>query len=164
MTYTKKITKRVGALAMAMIMVFALAINASAADGYNVTLYKSNGTDVSMADDIIASDAVVTTTSTGYRIDITIKPVEDYKAMAILPAADGYLTDLTVSGATAYVTYDSVPYSTATLTIEVEGEVPTGTVQYTVTSSAIQLYYANTSTAYTLVSHISPEFIISIAF
>ena len=160
MTATKNnsIFKKLGALAMAMCLTCALAVSAGAAsNSYSVTINKSGSSDISMANDIVAGNATVTTVANGIQIDIPIKPIEDYKAMPFLPAADGYLQTVEVPEAvSAEVVKDGVMYEEATLSI-VMAEMPTdGVIE--VQSSAIQLYTANTSDRHPIMSHITPAF------
>ncbi len=117
MTATKNnsIFKKLGALAMAMCLTCALAVSAGAAsNSYSVTINKSGSSDISMANDIVAGNATVTTVANGIQIDIPIKPIEDYKAMPFLPAADGYLQTVEVPEAvSAEVVKDGVMYEEA---------------------------------------------------
>ena len=152
------IFKRFGALVMALGLTCALAIGASAAsNSYSVTINKAGSDDISMANDIVAGDATVTTVADGVQIDILIKPIEDYTAMPFLPAADGYLQTVEIPEAvSAEVVKDGVMYEEATLSI-VMNEMPTdGVIE--VESSTIQLYTANTSDRYPIMSHITPAF------
>lgn len=54
---------------LALAMCFAMAVSAGAADTdtstYSVTIYKSNGTDISMSNDAVAGDATVTQLDSG---------------------------------------------------------------------------------------------------
>lgn len=151
--------KRMGALVMAMVMCFALAVCASAKSGTNVTIYKDDGTTISMADEAVAGNAVITTTADGQvRIDIPIQPLYNYTAMGIF-TADGYLQTVEVSDATATVTPSNTPYASAVLTIIAPNMPADG--RFIATSSRINLYNVGTNDAYWM-SHVSPSFIIEV--
>lgn len=162
--------KKMGALVMALGLTCALAATASAATvvdenttTYSVTIYKAGKDTTSMANDIVAGDAVVTTVEEGVQVDIPIKPIEDYRAMGIMPAADGYLQSVEVPEAVSAEVIknsDSDMYTEGTLRI-VLSEMPSdGRIE--VTNSYITLYKANTDTPYTLMSHIKAEFDIAL--
>ena len=160
--------KRLGALAMSLIMCLALAVSASAKGGTNVTIYKDNGTDVSMADDAVAGNAVISTAADGnVQIDIPIQPLYNYTAMGVF-TADGYLTEITVSNAISAEIIDKVantgdrsgtPYASATLRIVAAGLPADG--RFVVSASRINLYDVGKSSTYWM-SHVSPSFIIDV--
>ena len=155
--------KRMGALVMAMVMCFALAVCASAKSGTNVTIYKDDGTSISMADDIIAGNATVSVDGNTATIVIPIKPITNYAPMSFLPKADGYLRTLTVTGATsATVSPESGLYTSATLTIIMPTVSMPSDGRFQVTTSYIELYNAGTGTSYTFMDHVSPSFIIEV--
>ena len=169
MTATKNnsIFKKLGALAMAMCLTCALAVSASAATvvdedttTYSVTIYKDNGSDISMANDAVAGDAVATTLEDGtVQIEIPIQPLYNYTAMGIF-TADGYLQSVDVEGAiSASVTPNTTPYNSAVLTIVVENMPEDG--RFVVSDSTINLYDVGTSDTYWL-SHVTPSFIIEL--
>src|SRR5699024_640141 len=155
MTATKNnsIFKKLGALAMAMCLTCALAVSASAAtvvDGdtstYSVTICKGNGSDISLANDDIADDAVVSTRENGsIEVVIPIVPLYDYTAMGVF-TADGYLTAVDVEGANGSVIATSantgdrvnVPYATAELVITADAMPSDG--RFVVSNSEIELY------------------------
>lgn len=165
MTYTKSngILKRLGALVMALGLTCALAVSANAATvvdetttTYSVTINKAGENELSMANDIVAGDAVATVVDEGVQIDIPIKPIYGYKAMVFLPEADGYLQSVEAPSAIrAEVIKDAVRYETATLRI-VLAEMPSDGV-ISVEESNILLYDAGTSDTY-FMSHITPAF------
>lgn len=151
--------KKLGALVMAMCLTFALAVGASAKSGTNVTFYKNNGTSLSMADDAIAGNAVVTTLEDGrVKIDIPVRPIYNYTAMGMF-TADGYLQDVKVKGAESSVTPNETPYDKAVLTIVAPSMPADG--RFVVTSSRINLYEVGTNNGYWM-SHVAPSFIIEV--
>lgn len=155
--------KRLGALAMSLIMCFALAVSASAKSGTNVTIYKENGTDISMADDIVAGNATISVDGDTTTVVIPIQPIVGYAPMSFLPKADGYLRSLTVTGASsAVVSPDSGFDTSATLTIVMPTDSMPSDGRFAVTTSHIDLYKTGTTDAYTFVDHVSPSFIIAI--
>ena len=151
--------KKVLALAMSLCMVFAMSATAFASN-YNVSIYKSGSSTLSMADDIIAGNATVTIDGSTATIEIPIQPITDYKPMGFLWAADGYLRSLTVSNATsATVTSSSDFYTNATLTIIMPtASLPTSDGKLSITSCNIDLYLAGTQNSYPLYSHLNKPF------
>lgn len=174
MTATKNLLKRVGALAMAMALTCALAVSASAAETdsstetYSVTIYKENGTDISMANDAVAGEATVTTAEDGsIEVVIPIAPLYNYTAMGVF-TADGYLTSVTMTGATGEIVATSantgdragVPYATAELIITAD-EMPADG-RFVVTDSMINLYKVGTDSTYWM-KHVTPAFVIALS-
>ena len=166
MTRSKSISKRLGAMIMACAMMFAMAISANAADTanettetYQVTIYKKNGTSISMANGIVAGNATATTAADGkVRVNIPIKPIYNYTAMGMF-TADGYLKSVVLSGATGIVTPNTTTYPSASLTITANS-MPSN-LRFAVTSSRIDLYKVGTSNPYWM-SHVSPAFVIAL--
>lgn len=167
----KKSLRKVGAVAMALVMCFSLAaVGVSAAEAntdtstYTVTINKEGKTETSMANDIVAGPATVTQLADDtYQIDIPIVPIYNYSAMLGLVTADGYLTSLTVTDAqasivntTAHETLD-VPYTSATLRIVTSTEPASGTV-FNVSDSYIALYKVGTDSTLTVMNHVTPSF------
>lgn len=170
MTRTKS-TSKVAVMVMCVAMLLSvLAISASAAQAgaatasaYSVTIYKENGTDLSMANDIVAGNATVTIAGDGTAtVEIPIQPIIGYSPVFFLPAADGYLRTLSVSGATsATVDPASGLYTSGTITIVVPSFPTNG--RFTVTTSEIDLYLTGTSTTYPIMNHITPAFVIALS-
>ena len=162
---SSRIFKRLSALVMAMALTCALGVAANAAEpeststSYTVTITQADGT-ASMANDIVAGAATVTPSGDGVQISIPIKPITNYSPMSFLPAADGYLRTLTVTGATsATVTPADVLYTEGAITIVLPGALPTDG-KLVVSTSHIDLYSAGTSDPYTFIDHVSPDFVI----
>lgn len=170
MTRTKS-TSKVAVMVMCVAMLLSvLAISASAAQAgaatasaYSVTIYKENGTDLSMANDIVAGNATVTIAGDGTAtVEIPIKPIIGYSPVFFMPAADGYLRSLSVSRATS-ATLDPASgfYTSSTITIVVPSFPADG--RFAVTTSAIELYYTGTESPYFLMEHITPAFVIALS-
>lgn len=158
MTATKNnsIFKKLGALVMAMCLTCALAVSASATETadvsgeYRVAFLKEGTTTASMAQDAVNGNATVSENADGsVTILIPIKPIEDYKPMGFLWAADGFIQGLTVSGGTAVlqnIVGDQVRYDSANLVITLSS-MPSDRTLSGVTAS-LKLFYADSATEY----------------
>lgn len=163
--------KRLGALAMAMVMCFALAVSASATETddvsgeYTVAFLKEGTTTASMAQAAVNGDATITQNAdNSVTILIPIKPIEDYKPMGFLRAADGFIQGLTVSGGTAVIQNivgDQIRYDSADLVITLPSMPDNGRIDGV--TASLKLFYANSDNAYPLVSQMNPTFDIQLS-
>lgn len=167
MIMKKSSLKRLGALALALVMCLALAVSASAAGTadasgeYAVSFLKTDTTTESMAQAAVNGNATITQNAdNSVTIRIPIKPIEDYKPMGFLWAADGFIQGLTVSGGTAalqnVVGDDRVRYDSADLVITLSSMPDNGKISGV--TASLKLFYANSSTEYPLVSQMDPTF------
>lgn len=159
--------KRLSALAMALSLICAMAVSASAAETtdvsreYTVSFLKTGTTTESMAQAAVNGNATITQNAdNSVTILIPIKPIEDYKPMGFLWAADGFIQGLTVSGGTAalqnIVGDDQVRYDSADLVITLSSMPDNGKISEV--TASLKLFYANSSTEYPLVSQMDPTF------
>ena len=177
MTITKKhsMLKRLGALAMALCMICAMAVSASAATSsdvagnYTVEFLKNGKNEVSMSDQAVGNrTAVVTVDEAGVAtVTIELKPIAGYLG------ADGWVEKVEVPGALeASVTgqggeIGSIQetifggihreefyfYDTATLTITLDTLVTdNGVIKISNVQPTTELVYAGTNTHYILPS------------
>ena len=165
-TKNHSIFKKLGALVMAMCLTCAMAVSASAAETadvsgeYRVAFLKEGTTTASMAQDAVNGNATVSENADGsVTILIPIKPIEDYKPMGFLWAADGFIQGLTVSGGTAVlqnIVGDQVRYDSANLVITLSSMPSDGTLSGV--TASLKLFYADSATEYPFVSQMDPTF------
>lgn len=168
MTATKNnsIFKKLGALVMAMCLTCALAVSAGAAGTtdvsgeYTVAFLKAGTATASMAQATVNGNAtIIQNDDSSVTIVIPVKPIEDYKPMGFLWAADGFIQGLTVSGGTAALQNfvgDQLRYDSADLVITIPSMPDNGRISGV--TASLKLFYANSSTDYPLVSQMNPTF------
>lgn len=172
MISTKKYSKRVITVILALAMVFATTAVSFAAEGeqaspqgktvtnYNVKIYKAGKNKLSMANAIIAPGTFATATTNedgSVKIELPIVPIYNYTAMGIF-TADGYLRAMTMkeAGQSAVISPNTTPYASAVMTINASS-MPND-LKFKVSRSDIDLYKVNTDKPYPLMNHVHPAF------
>ena len=171
MISTKKYSKRVITVILALAMVFATTAVSFAAEGeqaspqgktvtnYNVKIYKAGKSELSMANAIIAPGTFATATTNengSVTIEVPIVPIYNYTAMGIF-TADGYLKAMTMgAGQSAVIAPNTTPYASAVMTINASS-MPND-LKFKVSTSDIALYKPGTNKPYWLMSHVHPAF------
>lgn len=172
MISTKKYSKRVITVILALAMVFATTAVSFAAEGeqaspqgktvtnYNVKIYKAGESELSMANAIIAPGTFATATTNengSVTIELPIVPIYNYTAMGIF-TADGYLKKMIMreAGQSAVISPNTTPYASAVMTINASS-MPND-LKFKVKRSDIDLYNVGTSTPYFWKKHVHPAF------
>ena len=171
MISTKKYSKRVVTVILALAMVFATTAVSFAAEGeqaspqgrtvtnYNVKIYKAGKNELSMANAIIAPGTFATATTNengSVTVEVPIVPIYNYTAMGIF-TADGYLRAMTMgAGQSAVISPNTTPYASAVMTINASS-MPSN-LKFEVSRSDIDLYRPGTNKPYWLMSHVHPAF------
>lgn len=166
MISTKSYSKRIVSVILALVMVLAMAGVSFASErdrtvaNYNVTIYKPNSQNLSMANGIIAPGTFATATTNedgSVQVEIPIVPIYNYTAMGMF-TADGYLRQITMrdAGQNGSISPSATPYNAALMTINAPN-MPDG-LRFKVSRSTIDLYRPGTNTPYWLMQHVYPAF------
>lgn len=164
----KSISKKMVALLLMAVMVMTMSMTAFAStETKNVKIYKSDMSELSMANDILADGtAEVVTDDNDVTVTIPIVPLLNYHKLWYY--ADGYLQTVSVNGGSGVVNPTSsfpegdnrygCPYKTANLVITLNS-MPSNN-HIVVDDSYIKLYKAGYNTQYTTLTHVTPSFVI----
>lgn len=105
----KKMFRRLGAMVMVLAMMLSMAamagaVNADGTGSYSVVVYKEGTTTASMASDAFGDTATITKSGDTYTVSIPIQVITQIYGDSVYT---GTISDLTVAGNSADVSYDN---------------------------------------------------------